>query len=297
VDDLFAASVPPLARPVAPLDELGAYEALWLREGTTFRSLARLFRARPGALPSDFVCKRQAGLQRDRALEQARAAGMGSFGVSLPAMREYPQGLRTAVAPVEVLYYQGRAALLDARCLAIVGTRHPTREGEARASELARRFARAGFTIVSGLACGIDTAAHVAAIESGGATAAVLGTPITSVFPPANAALQRRLARDHLVVSQVPILRHARQSREANRMFFRERNATLAALAEAVIIVEAGERSGALIAARHALERGRRVFVLESSLRRADLAWPGRLLSRGAVRVRRLADIEGILVP
>lgn len=297
MDDLFAASALPHARAVSPLDELGAYEALWLREGTTFKSLARLFRARPGALPSDFVSTREAGLHRDSALEEARAAGTGSFGVSLPGMREYPRGLRTAVAPVEVLYYQGRAELLSARCLAIVGTRYPTREGETRAGALARRFARVGFTIVSGLACGIDTAAHVAAIESGGATAAVLGTPITRSFPPANAALQRRLARDQLVVTQVPILRHARGSREANRIFFRERNATLAALAEAVIIVEAGERSGALIAARHALERGRPVFVLESSVRRRELTWPARLLGLGAVRVRRLADIEGVLVP
>jgi DNA processing protein len=282
---------------VLPLRELGAYEALWMRAHTSFRSLARLFRDRPGALPSDFVSERDAVRHRDQALARAGAAGTGAFGVSLHGMREYPERLRSAAAPVELLYYQGRSQLLYARCLAIVGTRHPTREGEEWAARLARRFARAGFTIVSGLARGIDTAAHVAAIECGGATAAVLGTPLTSAFPPANSALQRLLAREYLAVSPIPILRHAFQSREANRHFFRDRNATLAALSEAVIVVEASDRSGALIAARHALDQGRPVFVLESCFRRPELAWPARLAARGAVRVRRLEQIESRLVP
>jgi DNA processing protein len=297
VDDLFPNADLPPGRICSPLRELGAYEALWLREPATFRSLARLFRRHPGALPSDFVSEREASAHRMRALKLATAAGTGTFGVCVRGMREYPDRLRRAASPIELLYYQGRWQLLSERCLAIVGTRHPSREGEQQAVQLARHFAPRGFTILSGLARGIDTAAHLAAIESGGATAAVLGTPLTACFPPGNAALQGRLAREYLVVSQVPILRHARQSPEDNRVFFRERNATLAALAQAVIIVEAGERSGALIAARHALEQGRQVFLLESCVRRSELSWPARLLGRGAVQVRRLADIESRLAP
>jgi DNA processing protein len=295
VDDLFAPSHLPSARAIAPLRELGAYEALWLREGTTFRSLAHVFRTHPGALPSDFVSEREAVAHGDRVLEAAAAGGRGTFGITVHGMPDYPHRLRSAASPVELLYHQGRLGLLSARCLAIVGTRHPSREGERCAGRLAHHFAQAGFTIVSGLARGIDAAAHSAAIEAGGATAAVLGTPLTVCFPRQHERLQRQLADDYLVVSQVPILRYARQSRPDNRCFFRERNATVAALAEALILVEADDRSGALIPARHALEQGRPVFIPESAFRRPELGWPARLAARGAVQVRRISDIESHL--
>jgi len=293
VDDLFGT----LRRPIAPLLELGAYEALWLRERTTFRSLAGLFRARPGTLPSDFIPERVAAVHRDRALQVASDAAGGAFGISVYGTAAYPRALRSACFPVQLLYFQGRLELLSARCLAIVGTREPSRAGSLRAARLARHFAQAGFTIVSGLARGVDAAAHIAAIQAGGATAAVLGTPVTECFPRQHERLQRKLAREHLVVSPVPILRHARRSRQDMRYFFRERNATVTALAEAVVLVEADDRSGALIAARYALEQRRPVFILDSSCRRPELAWPARLAARGAIRVRCIADIESHLAP
>ncbi len=296
MDDLFPTSDQARARTITPLRELGAYEALWLRERTTFKSLARLFRRHPGALPSDFVPEREVVETRDRALDLARCVGTGAFRVIVHGMHDYPLSLRSAAVPLELLYCQGRRELLNGRCLAIVGTRHPSAEGKRRAAQFARHFARAGFTIVSGLAQGIDTAAHLAAIEAGGGTAAVLGTPLTASFPAINKALQQRLAREFLIVSQVPILRYARQSPDANRQFFRERNATVAALAEAIIVVEAGDRSGALIPARHGLRQGRKVFIPESSVRRPELRWPARLIEGGAVRVRTLAEIETHLV-
>lgn len=292
MDDLFPHAVPPRARPIAPLEELGAYEALWTRERTTFKSLARLFRENPGALPSDLVPEGEAEESGRGALDIAAAAAVGDFGVSVHGTPEYPLRLRSAAHPVEVLYHQGDLSLPTRRCIAIVGTRQPSSEGARHAASLARRLAREGFVILSGLAQGIDTAAHLAAIEAGGKTTAVLGTPLTACFPPSHADLQRRLARDHLLVSQVPIVRYSRQTVSANRQFFRERNATLAALAEAVVLVEAGDRSGALICARHALEQGRKLFVLERCFRDPALAWPGRLAARGAIRVRGLDDIE-----
>jgi DNA processing protein len=297
VDDLFGPTHVPSARAISALRELGAYEALWLRERTTFRSLARLFRTHPGALPSDFVPEHEVLAYRDRALDAASTAGRGALGITVHGMPEYPHRLRSAACPVELLCHQGRLELLSSRCLAIVGTRHPSREGEQCAAQLAHHFAQAGFTIVSGLARGIDTAAHVAAIKAGGATAAVLGTPLTVCFPSQNERLQRLLAREYVVVSQVPILRYAQQAGPDNGHFFRERNATVAALAEALIVVEADDRSGALIAARHALEQRRTVFVPESSLRRPDLSWPARFAARGAIPVRSIADIEARLVP
>lgn len=272
--------------------ELGAYEALWMRERASFESLARLFRKRPGMRPSDIVPRLEAERYGRTALARAEAAGIGAFDLLVHGGPAYPVRLRDAAHPVEVLYCQGRPYLLELRSVAIVGTRHPSSAGRKFAGRLATHLARRGFAVISGLAAGIDTVAHRAAIDAGGATVAVLGAPLTVAYPPANADLQRRLARDHLVVSQVPIVRYARQDLRTKGQFFRDRNATLAALADAVVIVEAGDRSGALICARHALELRRTVFVPERCCADPKLGWPERLIGRGAVRVRSVEEVD-----
>ena len=288
---LPACDAPP-ERVASPLHELGAYEALWMRERASFSSLARLFRHRPGRRPADLVPRAAAEKYAGMALALARDADIGAFDLLVHGAGSYPARLREAAHPVEVLYCQGRPDLLELRCVAIVGTRNPSPAGEALAGQLARCFVRRGFAVLSGLAEGIDSAAHRAAIAAGGATVAVLGTPLTAVYPRVNADLQRGLARDHLIVSQVPIVRYARQGAIRNRQFFRDRDATLAALAEAVVIVEAGDRSGALICARHALELRRAVFVPERCCRDANLVWPMRLIRQGAVYARSIEDID-----
>jgi DNA processing protein len=108
-----------------------------------------------------------------------------------------------------------------------------------------KELVRDNFTVVSGLAAGIDTVAHTTAIDTGGRTIAVLGTPLTRVYPAANRDLQNRIAREHLVISQVPVRRYERQTPKVNRFFFPERNITMSALTEATVIIEAGETSGA----------------------------------------------------
>jgi len=147
---------------------------------------------------------------------------------------------------------------------------------------------------VAGLAEGIDTAAHTAALEEGGRTIAVLGTPLSEAYPSFNRELQARIARDHLVISQVPVLRYANQFPPQNRLFFPERNVTMSALTEATIIVEAGETSGTLTQARAALHQGRKLFILDSCFDRG-LTWPSRFLAEGAVRVRAYDDIWSAL--
>jgi DNA processing protein len=164
-----------------------------------------------------------------------------------------------------------------------------------RGAKIARRFVDAGYTVVSGLAQGIDTIAHSAAIEAGGLTVAVLGTPITACYPPENRELQHRLADDFLIISQVPIVRHSRQSPNGNRLFFPERNATMSALTEATVIVEAGNTSGTLIQARHALLQKRKLFILDSCFRNPELTWPAKFAERGAIRVSDFEDISGHL--
>jgi DNA processing protein len=120
----------------------------------------------------------------------------------------------------------------------------------------------------------VDTAAHETAIAAGGRTIAVIGTPLSHVYPRTNTELQRKIARDFLLISQVPVKRYETRTTGKNRLFFPERNITMSALTEATVIVEAGETSGTLIQARAALQQGRKLFILDSCFpqRAADMA-------------------------
>jgi DNA processing protein len=162
--------------------------------------------------------------------------------------------------------------------------------------QLVKALVKDNFTIVSGLASGIDTVAHETAIEVGGRTIAVIGTPLSHAYPKDNAELQRKIAREFLLISQVPVKRYEGQDYRRNRLFFPERNITMSALTEATIIVEAGETSGTLIQARAALHQGRKLFILDSCFRKR-LNWPQKFADKGAVRVVDYDDIRKHLSP
>jgi DNA processing protein len=279
-------------RAISPKRELGAYEALWAREGTWFKSIAEVFRQHEGSTPSDFVSEADVEKYSRLALGAIRDAGIKHFGVRIHGAGEYPQKLRDADHPIELLYFQGVWDLVNTRCIAIVGTRQPSEDGCRRAAKLARLFVADGFTVVSGLARGIDTVAHTTAIAAGGFTIAVLGTPITECYPPENRELQRQIADRHLVISQVPIVRYSRQHFRANSYFFPERNATMSALTEATVIIEAGETSGTLVQARHALKQGRKLFILDNCFRIPSLTWPAKFVEQGAIRVSDYEEIK-----
>jgi DNA processing protein len=284
------------ARAISPLRELGAYEALWDKPDTTFKTLSEKFAARPDALPSDFVPAAKAREYADFVQRRFHEAEVTRYGVRVHGAGEYPQKLRDAAHPIELLYYQGWWDLADSRSVAVVGTRSPTPDGIARTKKLVKALAKDDFTIVSGLAAGIDTVAHETAIAEGGRTIAVIGTPLSEVYPRENAALQRKIASEFLLISQVPVKRYERQDYRKNRLFFPERNVTMSALTEATIIVEAGETSGTLIQARAALQQGRSLFILDNCFRKG-LSWPQRFADKGAVRVADYDDIRRHLSP
>lgn len=286
----------PIINPIDATLELGAYEALWTARETSFKSLASLFKQHPGSRPSDLVPASEARRFAARVLEKLRARLEKRFDVRVHGECEYPERLRDATHPVELLYFQGNWGLVATRGVAVVGTRKPTSEGVIRARHLARKLVEDDFTVVSGLAEGIDTAAHSAAIEARGRTIAVIGTPIGYVYPRENAKLQALIARKHLLISQVPIERYESQDYRVNRFFFPERNKTMAALTEATIIIEAGETSGTLVQAREALKQGRKLFILNSCFERRDLRWPNKFEEDGAIRVREYVDIRRELV-
>ena len=277
---------------ISPYLEMGAYEALWCKEGTTFKSLAEKFAQRPGSFPSTFV-------EHDDAHEYAAAvhhslseAGIAEFGVSVSGVGEYPAKLQDAAAPVRLLYYQGWWNLVESPCVAVVGSRNPSREGIARTRRLVRLLVADGFTIVSGLAAGIDRVAHETALEAGGQTIAVLGTPLSRCYPRENSELQQQIAKTCLIISQVPVWHYESKDWRWNRGFFPERNKTMSALSKATIIVEAGESSGTLIQARAALQQERGLFILDNCFQNPRLTWPEQFLAKGAIKIKECDDVR-----
>ncbi len=282
---------------ISPFHEMGAYEALWSRPETTFKSLAEEFARHPGSIPSSFVPEEQAHECAVSVKQKFEEAGIHDFGVRVYGGAEYPKKLRDAAYPVELLYYQGWWDLVASPSVAVVGTRRPTKEGLARARKLVKQLVQNGFTIVSGLAAGIDKVAHTTAIEGGGKTIAVIGTPLSHFYPKDNAELQRYISEHFLVISQVPLQRYESQDYRYNRTFFPERNVTMSALTEATIIVEASETSGTLFQARAALRQKRKLFILNSCFRNSRLTWPEKFAAKGALRVRDYDDIRKHLTP
>lgn len=276
---------------VSAFREMGAYEALWSGKAMSFKKLAEMRRG-PESVLSDFVDEATAYEFAGRVRGLLADAGVDQFGVRVYGTWEYPEGLRDAAHPLELLYFQGSWDLVYTRSVSVVGTRNPSAKGKARTRSLVRKLVKDGFTIVSGLASGIDTVAHTAAIENGGWTIAVIGTPLSETYPKENAELQRRIAKEHLLISQIPVWRYSQQGSQGNRFFFPQRNVTMSALAEATVIVEAGETSGTRFQAEAAVEQGRKLFILDSCFRNPDLTWPEKFASKGAVRVVNYEDIR-----
>jgi len=279
-------------RAVSPFREMGAYEAMWDENGASFKSISDKFSSFPGSLPSDHVSSSKAIEYASFVRNRFQKARIKRFGVRINGAGEYPIKLRDARNPVELLYFQGWWDLVESRCIAVVGTRKPTKEGLASPRKLVRMLVKDDFTVVSGLAAGIDTEAHRTTFKANGRTIAVIGTPLSHTYPKQNAELQQQIAENFLLVSQVPVQRYEKQDYRRNRAFFPERNITMSALTEATIIVEASNTSGTLIQARAALNQGRKLFILDSCFRNTNLTWPERFDKKGAIRVRDYNDIK-----
>jgi DNA processing protein len=176
------------------------------------------------------------------------------------ADQAYPRSLREIHDPPGVLFIRGALKPCDALAVGIVGTRHGTQYGLRQAERLAGGLARAGLTIVSGLARGIDAAAHRGALAAGGRTIAVLASGVMNIYPPEHDALADEVAACGALMSESPP--HAQPLSGT----FPQRNRLISGLSLGVIVVEAAERSGALITARHAMEQGRDVFAVPGNV-------------------------------
>lgn len=165
--------------------------------------------------------------------------------------------------------------------VSIIGTRQPSTEGVKRATQLARTLVERYVTVVSGLAEGIDTAAHQGAMKAKGHTIAVLGTPLDQTYPKSNLELQKEIIQGHLAISQFPSGYPVRPAS------FPMRNRTMALISHATVIVEAGEGSGTLHQGWEALRLGRPLFLMESLFKNPKLKWPGEMVSYGAQALTR----------
>ena len=203
----------------------------------------------------------------------------------------YPAALLQTADPPLLLYVQGDPALLQASLVAVVGSRNPTPQGAENASAFARHLSQAGFVVVSGLALGIDTAAHVGALAGPSATVAVVGTGLDRVYPMRNLALARRIATAGAIVSEFPL------GTPPLPAHFPMRNRIIAGLARGTLVVEAALRSGSLVTARLAIESNREVFAVPGSIHSPQSRGCHALIRQGAKLVESAQDILEELGP
>jgi len=203
----------------------------------------------------------------------------------------YPRALKEIHDPPGMLFLRGELKPSDALAIAIVGTRHATHYGLRQAERLAGGLARAGLTIVSGLARGIDAAAHRGALAAGGRTIAVLAAGVLNVYPPEHVALADEIAANGALVSESP------PGGQVLPGMFPQRNRIISGLALCVIVVEAGDRSGALITAHHALEQGRDVFAVPGSVESRNSRGCHKLIREGAKLIESPDDVLEELGP
>ncbi len=220
----------------------------------------------------------------DLAEELRRVEAFGARVIS-GGSPDYPAQLRTISNPPMVLYVWGDLRAEDAHAFGIVGSRNVTHYGTESAKKLAFQLAFAGYTVISGLARGIDTSAHQGALAANGRTIAVIGSGLSCLYPPENKGLAEKIAASGAVVSEYPM------ERPADRQTFPYRNRIVAGWGRGLLVVEAGLNSGALITANQAIEQGRAVYAVPGPIDRPTSAGSNRLIQQGARLITCAGDI------
>lgn len=214
-------------------------------------------------------------------------------GISLVCYNDanYPARLRTIADPPPLLYVKGELNGVDDRAVAIVGSRSASDYGRRVAHDLARGLAAAGFTVVSGMARGIDGMAHETALNSGGRTIAVLGSGVERAYPPEHEKLYQRISANGAAISELPI------GTRPVAFNFPARNRLISGLSLGVVVVEATEKSGSLITASLAVEQGREVFAVPGEVGSSRSRGAHRLIRQGAKLVENVDDILEEIAP
>lgn len=225
--------------------------------------------------------------EREQINPQAEWRRCRELGISVLTLadNDYPPILREIYDPPVILYYRGDISCLSQCGVAIVGSRKATAYGRAAAERFAGELSRAGVTVISGMARGIDSHAHRGALQADGMTAAVLGSGLDICYPPENRGLREQIAQSGVVISEFP---PGSQPKPAH---FPMRNRIISGLSQAIVVVEAAEKSGALITADCALEQGREVFAVPGSIHSPTSRGCHRLIKEGAAVAESAADV------
>jgi DNA processing protein len=226
--------------------------------------------------------------QIQRELEGVAA---GRFSILTLTDPTYPARLQTIVDPPPILYYTGQLLETDQQALAIVGARKGSHAGRAFTRKLSGELAALGFTIVSGLARGIDADAHEGALASKGRTVAVLGCGIDQIYPPEHLKLRQRIEQQGAVLSEFPM------GTSPQSFHFPQRNRVISGLSLGVVVTEATLKSGSLITARMALDQNREVFAIPGNVTHPLSRGPHRLIQQGAKLVEKSWDIVEEILP
>ncbi len=256
----------------------------------TFKTPQAIFRAsrtelEAAGLPASVAQSIVSGCAFDEAVDQQQK--LEQAGSLLVAMTDpqYPQSLLTIFDPPPVLFVRGRVELLSSLMIGVVGTRRPTAYGTAVATRLSADLAGAGLTVASGMARGIDTAAHRAVLEAGGDTVAVFGCGVDQIYPSENRKLAEQIANKGLTISEFPM------GTPAYPQNFPVRNRVISGMSAGVIVVEGGEYSGSSITAKLAAEQGREVFAVPGNVT-SKMSWgPNLLIKQGAKLVQEWNDV------
>jgi DNA processing protein len=236
----------------------------------------------------DGLLKFSAWGEIEQEIRRAREAGIELVPFTSP---NYPARLRTIADPPPVLYIKGTLGAGDDKAVAIVGSRSASDYGRRMARDLARGLANLGFTVISGMARGIDGTAHDAVLQSGGRTIAVLGSGIDRAYPPEHGNLYRRISENGAVISELPI------GTRPMAFNFPARNRLISGLSLGVVVVEATEKSGSLITAAMAVEQGREVFAVPGEAGASRSRGAHRLIRQGAKLVETVDDIIEEIAP
>lgn len=228
---------------------------------------------------------------RDLALQIVETCQAQQIQILFPADDAFPRLLTEIPDPPSVLYLRGELRATDALAIAIVGTRGASQYGRAQAERFARSLARAGLAVVSGLARGIDAAAHHGALEADGRTVAVLCNGVAEIYPPQHEELGARITQQGAVLSEMP------PGTKPRKGMFPQRNRLISGLTLGTLVVEAAERSGALITSRLASEQGREVFALPGLVTAPNSRGCHQLIRDGAHLVQDPEDILEELGP
>lgn len=279
---------------VNPFEEAVAYETLLARKGVTELKLEEELPSEPEPTLVDkpslskLIESMKAGnkeiqeiyLRVEKLLsilykeKSFQACSQGTF--------HYSKNLWDASPPLKLFYYLGDINLLDSPCVSVVGARQASQLGLKQATQVTKALVDEDYTIVSGLAKGIDTAALKVAIKKGRAIG-VIGTPLNAYYPLENKEIQKEIASKHLLISHVPFYRYSKEPFQNKRFYFPKRNITMSAISKATVIIEASETSGTHSQARAALKQGRKLFIMDSCFDK--YSWPARFVAQGAIRI------------